>query len=304
MKYDAFISYRHTELDMYIAKKVHKGLETLKVPRGVTQKSGKKKIERVFRDQEELPIGSDLGDNISAALEESEYLIVVCSPRTPDSYWVQKEIDTFISLHGREHILTILVEGEPQEAFPEKLQVDEEGNPVEPLAADVRGASKREMNRKLRTELIRLAAPLLHCSYDDLRQRHRERRMKKVMFAASVMAVAGVLFGVYSAYNTAMIRENYRQKQVNQSKYLASTALSLLEEGDRQTAALVALEALPTPEEDRPYVASAQYALSAALCCYDMGNVLGMDRSLKHDLPVQEFAFDDAGERILSSGVA
>ncbi len=300
MKYDAFISYRHTEPDMYVAKKVHKGLETLKVPRGLTSKLGKKKIERVFRDQEELPIGSDLGDNIKAALEESEYLIVVCSPRTPDSYWVQKEIDTFISLHGREHILAILVEGEPQDAFPEKLQVDEEGNPVEPLAADVRGATKREMNRKLRTELLRLAAPLLHCSYDDLRQRHRERRMKKVMFAASAVAVAGVLFGVYSAYNTAMIRENYRQKQVNQSKYLASTSLSLLEEGDRQTAALVALEALPTPEEERPYVASAQYALSAALCSYDMGNAIGMDRSLKHDLPVREFAFDDTGERILS----
>lgn len=300
MKYDAFISYRHTEPDMYIAKKVHKGLETLKVPRGVTQKSGKKKIERVFRDQEELPIGSDLGNNIRTALEESEYLIVVCSPRTPKSYWVQKEIDTFISLHGREHILAILVEGEPQDAFPEKLQVDEEGNPVEPLAADVRGATKREMNRKLRTELIRLAAPLLHCSYDDLRQRHRERRMKKVMFAASAAAVAGVLFGVYSAYNTAMIRENYRQKQVNQSKYLASTALSLLEEGDRQTAVLVALEALPTPQEDRPYVASAQYALSEALCCYDMGNVIGMDRSLKHDLPVREFFFDDTRKLILS----
>lgn len=300
MKYNAFISYRHTEPDMYIAKKVHKGLETLKVPRAIAHKTGNKKIERVFRDQEELPIGSDLGDNIRAALEQSEYLIVVCSPRTPESYWVQKEIDTFISLHGREHILAILVEGEPQESFPEKLQIDEEGNPVEPLAADVRGATRREMDRKLKTELIRLAAPLLHCSYDDLRQRHRERRMKKAVFAASLTAAAGVLFGVYSAYNAAMIRENYRQKQINQSKYLASTALSLLEEGDRQTAALVALEALPTPEEDRPYVASAQYALSAALNCYDMGNTIGMDRSLKHDLSVRDFSFDDTGSRIIS----
>ncbi len=115
MKYNAFISYRHTEPDMYIAKKVHKGLETLKIPRGITKKTGKKRIERVFRDQEELPIGSDLGDNIRTALEQSEYLIVVCSPRTPESYWVQKEIDTFISLHGREHILAILVEGAPHE---------------------------------------------------------------------------------------------------------------------------------------------------------------------------------------------
>ena len=28
MRYDAFISYRHAELDMFVAKKVHKGLET------------------------------------------------------------------------------------------------------------------------------------------------------------------------------------------------------------------------------------------------------------------------------------
>jgi hypothetical protein len=71
MKYDAFISYRHSDLDMYVAKKLHKGLETFKVPQAVAKKSGKKSIKRVFRDQEELPIGSDLGDNIANALRES-----------------------------------------------------------------------------------------------------------------------------------------------------------------------------------------------------------------------------------------
>ena len=86
MRYDAFISYRHSERDMFVAKRVHKGLETFKVPRAVAKKYGKKKIRRVFRDQEELPSGSDLGDNITKALEESEYLLVICSPRTPESY--------------------------------------------------------------------------------------------------------------------------------------------------------------------------------------------------------------------------
>ena len=42
MRYDAFISYRHAKLDMYVAKKIHKGLETFRVPRAVTKKSGKK----------------------------------------------------------------------------------------------------------------------------------------------------------------------------------------------------------------------------------------------------------------------
>ena len=300
MKYDAFISYRHSDLDMYIAKKVHKGLETFKVPRAVAEKSGKKNIKRVFRDQEELPIGSDLGENIESALAESEFLLVICSPRTPESYWVQKEIDTFIEMHGRENVLAVLIEGEPDQSFPKQLLEDEEGNPVEPLAADVRGATKNEINKKMKTEIMRLAAPLLHCSYDDLRQRHRERRMKKMIGAVSAVAVLGVAFGAYSAYNTAMIQKNYEGKQINQSKYLADTALTLLKEGDRQTAALVALEALPTEENDRPYVANAQYALSKSLNCYDTGNVIGMDRALKHDLPVSEFLLNEEGTMILS----
>ena len=75
MKYDAFISYRHTPLDMETAKKVHSGLETYHIPKPVQKKTGKKKIARVFRDQEELPIGSDLNDNISSALENFKKMI-------------------------------------------------------------------------------------------------------------------------------------------------------------------------------------------------------------------------------------
>lgn len=295
MKYDAFISYRHSDLDLYIAKKMHKALETFRVPRSVAAASGKKNIRRVFRDQEELPIGSDLGDNIEAALAESEFLIVICSPRTPESYWVQKEISTFIGMHGREHVLAVLIEGEPDQAFPKQLLEDEEGNPVEPLAADVRGTTRREIDKKLRTEIMRLAAPLLHCSYDDLRQRHRERKMRRIASACGAAAAVALLFGAYSTYNAAMIRQNYEGKQRNQSKYLADTALQLLEEGDRRTAVLVALEALPSRENNRPYVAEAEYALSRALRCYDTGNRIGMDRVLQHDQPVSDFWLNAEG---------
>lgn len=300
MRYDAFISYRHSDLDMYIAKKIHKGLETFKVPRAVAKKTGKKNIKRVFRDQEELPIGSDLGDNIESALAESEYLLVICSPRTPESYWVQKEISTFIQMHGREHVLAVLIEGEPDESFPEQLLIDDEGNPVEPLAADVRGATKREMNKKMKTEIMRLAAPLLHCSYDDLRQRHRERKMRRIAALSAAVAGLAVLFGAYNAYNAAMIQQNLEGKQRNQSKYLADTSLTLLSEGDRRAAVLVALEALPSEENERPYVAEAQYALSQALHSYDTGSAMKMDRVLTHDLPVSEFRFNEEGTRVAS----
>lgn len=320
MRYDAFISYRHSELDMYIAKKVHSGLENYKLPPSVRKLTGRKKINRVFRDQEELPIGSDLGDNITKALEESEYLIVICSPRTRESYWVLQEIETFVSIHDRQHVLAILVEGEPNESFPEILLVDDYGNAVEPLAADVRGQNKKEINKKLKSELTRLAAALIGCNYDDLRQRRRERRIKHiaglVSAAAIIVATLAGGFAVYNAkmaaeieqnYNLAvenydLAMENYRKAQVNESRYISETASNLFESGNRQTAALLALEALGSDDEDnaRPYSPHAEYALSRVLYSYDIGANIEMDSLLTHKLPVKDMKYSYGGKYFLS----
>ncbi len=320
MRYDAFISYRHTPLDMEMAKKVHTGLETYHVPGAVKKKTGKKKIQRVFRDQEELPIGSDLNDNIAGALKESEWLIVICSPNTPESYWVQKEIETFISMHGRDHILAVLIEGEPDDSFPELLLKDENGKPVEPLAADVRGENSKERNKKFKTEILRLAAPVLGCSYDDLRQRHRERIIRRtislVSSGAAVVALAGAAFGVYNANVAAKMKaladekallaeektqladektklaedilKEYREKQENQARFYAEKSLSLLSEGRRQDAALVAMEALPSEENDRPYVGEAEYALAQSLYAYATEDYYSFDRSIRVDQSIKE----------------
>lgn len=300
MSYNAFISYRHIESDLYVAKQVHRRLETFKVPQSVARKIGNKKIQRVFRDQEELPIGSDLSDNITKALRESEYLIVICSPQTPQSYWVQTEIETFIRLHGRDKILAVLVEGEPSESFPKQLLTDETGRAVEPLAADVRGKSRSEITRKIRTEIVRLAATILGCSYDELRQRHKERRMRKIIGASMVIAMLAVAFGIYSVCNYMAIQKNYEGKLINQSKYLADTSLSLLNKGDRITAGLIALEALPSADRDRPVVTAAQYALSQSLYAYENGMNLVKDRLIKHDLQVKTIRYCQNGSKLVT----
>lgn len=308
MKYDAFISYRHLERDMYVAKKVHRALETTKIPRKIQKEIGRKKINRVFRDQEELPIGSDLGSNIEAALQEAGVLIVICSPQTKESYWVMKEIDTFIAMHGRENILAVLVDGEPGDSFPPQLLTDEQGNPVEPLAADVRGDSKREVRRKLKTESLRLAASILQVDYDDLKQRHRERRIRKTAGIAigitAVIACLGIAFGLYNAYNLQKINEEYTQKLINESKVLAATSLDVLEEGDREAAALIALAGLPSEEGERPVVPESIYALSQALDCYDIGADMRNDKILSHNLPVSEFVEKPDGTKVISYDTA
>lgn len=293
-KYSAFISYKHGELDTFAAENLHKAIETFKVPNNIRKMTGRKKIERVFRDKDELPISSNLADNISNALQNSEYLIVVCSPRTPESYWVQKEIETFIGMHDREHVLAVLIEGEPDEAFPEQLRFAEQVHkrqdgtlaveriPVEPLAADLRSTDKKELKKRLKTEILRIMAPLLGCGYDDLRQRHRERRLRRTIGICAGVSACFLAFGLYSTYNTIQINRQYRVKQMNQSRYLAETSQRLLGEGDRELAVKIALEALPEYDgaNDRPYVAEAEYALSDALGVYADGNNFRLERQL------------------------
>ena len=85
-KYVAFISYRHTKPVFEIATKIHQMIESFKVPKELDPE-GKYKELRVFRDREELTT-KDLSESLDEALRKSEYLIIVCSKRTPLSPWL------------------------------------------------------------------------------------------------------------------------------------------------------------------------------------------------------------------------
>ena len=122
-KFDAFISYRHCDLDKFVAENLHRVLETYELPKSLKEKLNieGRTIKRVFRDQDELPLSSNLEDTIVDALHNTKYLIVICSPRLKDSLWCKKEIETFKKLRGRKNIFCVLVEGEPSDSFPEEV---------------------------------------------------------------------------------------------------------------------------------------------------------------------------------------
>ena len=48
--YDAFISYRHAKLDTEIAESIQHDLEHFRIPRAVRRSSGKKRLDRIFRE--------------------------------------------------------------------------------------------------------------------------------------------------------------------------------------------------------------------------------------------------------------
>lgn len=316
--YDAFISYRHTELDSFVAQKMHKMLEHYRIPKKIQQRSGKKKITRIFRDQEELPLSADLSENITTALRHSEFLILICSPEAMESRWVRTEVKTFLETHSKNNVLTVLVKGEPEESFPEVLcyrdkVVVEDGVekkvqvPIEPLAADVRGVSKAEVEKKLKNEILRILAPMLSCSYDELRQRHREYKMKCMLGIGSVILVLALAFSVYAMRQAAAIEEQYQNARRNQARYLCNVSGDLLDSGDRIGALQTAL-ALQTEEGTEALVPEQMYALNNALYSYQYSTVtylepdrrLEMENSAKYLYPEYIMEFSPEGAYFLS----
>ena len=274
--YNAFISYRRTERDTAVAKEVQQSLEHFRIPRGIRTSSGKERIDRIFRDQEELEITSNLSRRIEDALEASEYLIVICSPGYNESKWCLHELETFLQLRGRDHVLCVLSEGEPPGVFPELLlhsseEVSAEDGTrvtvemdVEPLACDYRG----DFRAARRTELPRLAAVLLGCGYDELvmrRERYRRRRLAAVFSATFVLAAAAITWLLWS---NAQINRNYRQSQISESRLLAMKSLDAFSTQDRLEALTTAMQALTGETEDRPITDEAQYAMSQASYAY------------------------------------
>lgn len=287
--YNAFISYRHHPDDIRVAGEIHRSLERFHVPKAIRQRTGK--IDRLFRDKEELPITSDLNDDIDMALANSDYLIVICSVHTKESVWVQREIELFLKTHDRNRVLTVLASGEPYDVIPEILLYEDKVDPVtgevkriayEPLSCDWR----MKMRKAKQEELPRLAAALLGCGYDELRQRQKQYRARRLTAILSTAAVASTCLAAYFLYTSITIaraneeirlaniriQENLDEALTNQSQHLATAARQRLEEGDRLTALSLAVSALPDENNIRPYVPEAEKVLAEALGIYDTVN--------------------------------
>lgn len=264
MRYWAFISYSHK--DAPVADFLHKKLETYRVPRslvGAPSRDGTvpERLIPVFRDREELPTSSQLGDNLQKALEQSRYLVVICSPASAQSRWVEEEIRAFKGWHGRDRIIALIASGIPnasegtspgEECFPysmrfEGLGADSTPVRVEPIAADLRPDGDGRQRA-----FLKIVAGLLGVGFDDLYQREKRREQRRRLWmGAMALGAVMILAGIYWSFRQEMgtVRKeaglltteykNIRPKNKDAEKRI----LAAVEEVDK---ALKALEAAPT----------------------------------------------------------
>ena len=205
--------------------------------------------------------------------------------------------------------MILIIDGKVDDVIPDFLRMnsntcEEDGKlitieeKVEPLATDIRAENKKEVARRLDEEILRLIAPIVGCRYDDLKQRHRERRKRK--FIGFILA--GVLllssFGIFNAWRVCQIEEQMKGKLATQSRSLADQSLRLLENGDRTRAILVAKEALPKNlnEPERPIMEEALYALSQALYVYKYDFKLVPERTLEYTRPLYYLELSSEGK--------
>ncbi|KZC17843.1 hypothetical protein RHOFW510R12_11205 [Rhodanobacter sp. FW510-R12] len=159
-RYRAFISHSHQ--DKSRAGWLHKPLEACAIPKrpvGQTTTAGviPGRLAPIFRDRDELASATDLGRKVDGGLAQSANLIVICSPRSATSPWVNAEVLAFKRMGHADRIFFLVVDGEPdasdlpgraaEERFAPALsfRLDADGQPTtgrtEPIAADARAGT-------------------------------------------------------------------------------------------------------------------------------------------------------------------
>ena len=191
-RYRAFISYSH--LDRKLAAWVHRALETYRAPPGLTARTDGAPVARelkpIFRDRDELAAASDLGEVIRDALDRSDAMIVLCSPASARSRWVDQELAYFLQKQQTARVICVIAETTPAdlpliEVLPPALRAALPPG-GEPLAVDLRpGADGRRLAR------LKMAAGLMDVSLDRLVQRDARRRLRVMgAFTAAAVIVA------------------------------------------------------------------------------------------------------------------
>ena len=302
-KYDAFISYRHIEPDLTIAKILHDMIEKFNIPKHLRTTLNEnnnenliddKHVFRVFRDREELST-KDLSTMIEEAIADSENLIVICSKRTFISPWCRKEVQLFKKIHGVNNIIPVLIEGEPDESFLDELKnlkttfinsenIEEEKN-IELLAADIRPdevkspsfkgyeilenskdpkmneLTKKSLDILKKSEIYRIVASMLNVNYGDLKLRHQERYLKRIIYTSVAASIAMLIFVV--SVTTLYLKSVASERKANEQSSLMT--LNMANEanlqGNRILGVLIAQEAMKnvSPKMEKYNKLEAQY---------------------------------------------
>ena len=196
--YYAFISY--TEKDEKWAKWLQWNLEHYKIPTKVRNERRElpSRVRPVFWYKNDLA-GAHLSGAIKKELQQSKYMIVVCSPASARKEWVNDEVRYFKEDLGRgDKIIPFVVDGTLNAADPsqECLPLPIRNLPRE---KELRGIDVRAYGKK--KALVNIVSTLFGIRYDILWNRfRREQQRRFAVYGVAAVLCALVLFGCWDYF--------------------------------------------------------------------------------------------------------
>ena len=221
----AFISYNH--LDVLWAIRLKLKMIWFKLPSYIENEFKKSKyLEPVFRDRDYLTSGN-LPTMIKRQLDNCRYLIVICSPHSAKSKWVNQEVDYFLNKKKRsdkesdpaDYIVPYILLDEPidkTDCYPPALLEFERKRKEKDPAFDLLYITKNDDEEKLfhtsfsriipfqvRTEksFARVIAKVLGITdeFDDIWRLHQRllKRRWKIRAVIATVIVAIIAFLLY-----------------------------------------------------------------------------------------------------------
>ena len=185
MNYFAFISY--TGADRRWAAWLHRNLEYYKIPTGIMgeRSDAPKNLRPIFWYKKDLS-GTVLSEALRRELDDSRFLVVICSPEAAKSVWVNDEVKRFIDTGRADRIIPFVVKGEPHaadhalECLPPALR-------DLPREHEIRAICVADQGR--RHALVDTVATMLGVRFDALWQRYRRHRRRMACIWAAVAAL-------------------------------------------------------------------------------------------------------------------
>lgn len=207
--YFAFVSYRSS--DERWARWLQEKIEGYRLPTTIQHENNdlpKTRLRPCFRYHTDIQ-PNELKTELRNKLEQSKYLLVICSPRSAQSQWVGAEIDTFVQMGRRDRIIPIIVEGSPYSGdpatecynpmllkhFPHSDNINEDR---EILGVNIHEEGSGSAYMKRERAVMQVVSRMLGVSFDRIWQRQKRRLIRRWIFSTvGAMLVLAALLAVW-----------------------------------------------------------------------------------------------------------
>lgn len=204
--YFAFISFQST--DAKEAVRLQHTIESYRLPAVLCKQDASipRRIKPLYCYINDMHAGEELMQELKQRMEQSRYLIVVCSPHSASSVYVNSGIDYFVSLGRRDSIIPIIVDGVPYsgnpdtECFPEALRrhFPKHSDPLKDHS--ILGINIHESGVARRTSyeraMLMVVARMLQLDFDGLLLRDQQRSRKRRIIATLLFLLAAAAIGL------------------------------------------------------------------------------------------------------------